>query len=155
MKLFNTLALSGILCLSCQPKTSEPEAKPLSLPIIGTWQLETGTLIEKGDTTITDYSKDRSFIKIINSTHFAFLLHDLNKGKDSTGIFSAGGGRYSLVDDKYIEHLEYCSDRAWEGHDFEFTLSVTEDTFVQRGIEKIESESIDRINIEKYKRVKN
>lgn len=155
MKLFFTLVLAGTLCFSCQPKTSDPEAKPLPLPIIGTWQLETGTLIEKGDTTITDYSKDKSFIKIINATHFAFLLHDLKKGKDSTGIFSAGGGRYTLVDDKYIEHLEYCSDRAWEGHDFEFTISVTEDTFVQRGIEKIESEGIDRINIEKYRRVKN
>jgi hypothetical protein len=32
---------------------------------------------------------------------------------------------------------------------------VTEDSFIQRGIEKIESEGIDRINIEKYKRVKN
>lgn len=155
MKRFHLLVLAGTLCFSCQPKTSEPESGPLPLPIIGTWQLETGTLIEKGDTTVTDYSKDRSFIKIINSTHFAFLLHDLKKGKDSTGIFSAGGGRYTLVDDKYIEHLEYCSDRAWEGHDFEFTLSVTEDTFVQRGIEKIESEGIDRINIEKYRRVKN
>ena len=155
MKRFLSFAMAGIFCFSCQPKTSDPEPKPLLLPIIGTWQLETGTLIEKGDTTVTDYSKDKSFIKIINASHFAFLLHDLNKAKDSTGIFSAGGGRYTLVDDKYIEHLEYCSDRAWEGHDFEFTLTVTDDTFEQRGIEKIESEGIDRINIEKYKRVKN
>jgi hypothetical protein len=155
MKLFYSLALACILAYSCRPKTSDPVTTTLPLPIIGTWQLETGTLIEKGDTTVTDYSKDKSFIKIINSTHFAFLLHDLKKGKDSTGLFSAGGGRYTLVDDKYIEHLEYCSDRAWEGHDFEFTLTVTEDSFIQRGIEKIESEGIDRINIEKYKRVKN
>lgn len=155
MKMILSLALTGILYVSCQPKTTTPEPNSIPLPIIGTWQLETGTLIEKGDTTVTDYSKDKSFIKIINSTHFAFLLHDLKQGKDSTGIFSAGGGRYILVDDKYIEHLEYCSDRAWEGHDFEFTLTVTDDTFIQRGTEKIESEGIDRINIEKYRRVKN
>lgn len=155
MKLILSIALTGILYVSCQPKTTTPESNSIPLPIIGTWQLVTGTLIEKGDTTVTDYSKDKSFIKIINSTHFAFLLHDLKQGKDSTGIFSAGGGRYTLVADKYIEHLEYCSDRAWEGHDFEFTLTVTEDTFIQRGIEKIENEGIDRINIEKYKRVKN
>jgi hypothetical protein len=143
------LLLSTIL-ISCAGKKQESES---SLPLIGTWKLISGTTIEKNDTTITDYTKGLSFIKIINDTHFAFLMHDLTKGKDSTAAFSAGGGRYELKDDKYKENLEYCSDRAWEGNDFDFIIKISNDTLIQRGIEKVESAGVNRINIEKYVRV--
>ena len=63
-----------------------------AMPIVGSWQLISGTLIEKGDTTVTDYTKNKSFIKIINATHFAFLQHDLSKGKNADSSFSSGGG---------------------------------------------------------------
>ncbi|MEO5581670.1 MAG: hypothetical protein ABIR66_03185 [Saprospiraceae bacterium] len=124
------------------------------IPIHGTWQLISGTLIENGDTSITDYTKNISFIKIINASHFAFLQHDLMKGKDSDAVYSSGGGSYSLQDSSYIEHLEYCSDRVWEGNDFKFTIKVKNDTFIQRGVEIVETAGINRINIEKYKKVK-
>ena len=117
----------------------------------GTWKLLSGTLIEKGDTTITDYTKDLSFIKIINDSHFSFLQHDTRK--DSIN-FSAGGGRYELAGNKYTEHLEYCSAKEWEGHDFTFTVTITNDTLIQTGVEKIEAQGIDRINTEKYIRYK-
>jgi hypothetical protein len=94
-----------------------------------------------------------SFIKIINETHFAFLQHNKGKGVDSVAVFVAGGGKYSLKDSTYTEHLEYCSAREWEGHDFTFTITINNDTLVQSGIEKVESEGINRINIEKYVRV--
>lgn len=123
-----------------------------SRPIQGTWKLLTGTLIEKGDTTVTDYTKHLSFIKIMNESHFAFLQHDTRK--DSTN-FSAGGGRYEISGDKYTEHLEYCSAKEWEGHDFNFTVTIKNDTLIQQGVEKIEAQGIDRLNIEKYVRVKN
>ena len=103
---------------------------------------------------MTEYTQTKSFIKVINATHFAFLLHDLAKGKGAEPVFSAGGGRYSLVDSSYTEQLQYCSDRAWEGTDFHFTISIQNDTLVQRGVEKVEKAGIDRINIEKYVRVK-
>jgi hypothetical protein len=137
--------------MSCQEAPKEKTTNN----IIGTWKLLTGTLIEKGDTIITDYTKDKSFIKIINDSHFAFTLHDLDKGKDSvTATFSAGSGKYSFDGKNYTEHLEYCSAREWEGHDFPFTVIITGDTLVQSGVEKIESAGINRINIEKYVRVK-
>jgi hypothetical protein len=123
-------------------------------PIAGTWQLVSGTTIEKGDTVVTQYTGGISFIKVINDSHFAFLLHDLHTGKDSTGVFSAGGGRYTLSDTTYTEHLEYCSDRQWEGHDFPFTITIKGDTLIQRGVEKVESAGISRLNIEKYFRLK-
>ena len=132
------------------------QSKKTSLPITGTWQLLTGTLIEKNDTTVTDYTKDRKFIKVINDTHFAFFGHDLNKGKDSaTAFFSAGGGTYTLKDSAYTEHLEYCNAREWENNSFDFTISINNDTLVQRGIEKIEGTNVNRLNIEKYVRMKN
>lgn len=140
--------------LSCTGKKEGTLSKSTALPIIGTWQLFSATIIEKGDTVTTDYTKNLSFIKIITDTHFAFLQHDINKGKDSTASFSAGGGTYSLTDSVYTEHLAYCSAREWEGHDFTFTLTLKNDTLIQSGIEKIESAGINRINIEKYRRVK-
>lgn len=134
--------------VSCQEKSNKK-------PVEGTWKLLSGTLIEKGDTTVTDYTQGKSFIKIINDTHFAFLLHDLSNGKDSsTAAYSSGGGKYTLVGNDYTEHLEYCTDRAWEGHDFSFKVEIDGDTLVQSGIEKIEKEGINRINIEKYIRLK-
>jgi hypothetical protein len=120
----------------------------------GTWQLISGTIVEKGDTTITDYTKHREMIKIINKTHFSFLNHDLTKGKDSTALFVAGGGRYELNGDQYTEHLEYCSDRVWEGNDFKFTIRIQNDTLLQSGMEKIEGTGVNRMNIEKYVRVR-
>ncbi|HVG14013.1 MAG TPA: hypothetical protein VM935_03595 [Chitinophagaceae bacterium] len=155
MKLLTCLFLSLTL-LACKNETKPVASDPSSrLPLVGTWKLLTGTLIEKGDTTVTDYTKNISFEKIINETHFAFLQHDLNKGKDSAAVFVAGGGRYTLKDSAYTEHLEYCSARNWEGNDFSFTVSLNNDTLIQKGIEKIESEGINRVNIERYTRVKN
>jgi hypothetical protein len=78
----------------------------------------------------------------------------LNKGKDSAKVFVAGGGKYSLTDSLYTEHLEYCSAREWEGNDFNFTVSIKNDTLIQSGIEKIDGIGVNRINIEKYIRVK-
>lgn len=140
--------------ISCTAKNESHITKPTRIPIAGTWQLITGTIIDKGDTAITDYTKNISFIKIINDTHFAFLQHDLNKGKNADSVFASGGGRYSLTDSSYTEHLEYCSDRNWEGNDFTFTINIKNDTLTQSGVEKIDSAGVDRINIEKYVRIK-
>lgn len=142
------LAVISLLLISCQSKNE------VNLPIQGTWKLFSAILIEKGDTSITDYSKKVSFIKIINESHFAFLNHDLNNGKDSTASYSSGGGKYEIKGNKYIEHLEYCTDRAWERHDFEFILEIKNDTLIQTGFEKVVEKGIDRLNIEKYVRLK-
>ncbi|HET9745729.1 MAG TPA: hypothetical protein VFP97_08450 [Chitinophagaceae bacterium] len=141
--------LFPLTIVSCTQESRKGETEPL--PVKGTWKLITGTLIEKGDTTITDYTKNLSFIKIINDSHFSFLQHDTRK--DSVN-FSAGGGRYELRGNNYTEHLEYCSAKEWEGHDFNFTLTISGDTLMQQGVEKIEAQGIDRMNIEKYVRIR-
>lgn len=146
-----SVCLFCILICGCSSK-HQPDGDAKN-PLVGTWRLHTATLIDDGDTTITDYTKNVSFIKIINETHFAFLQHDLGKGKDSAAAFVAGGGSYSLKDSIYTEHLEYCSDRQWEGNDFHFTVVIIDDSLTQYGRETVESAEVDRINIEKYVRV--
>lgn len=147
-------ALIIITLLACQSRTATPQEANAG-GITGTWRLLSGTLIEKGDTTTTDYSKGISFIKIINKSHFAFMQHDLNKGKDSAAVFAAGGGTYTYHDGRYTEHLEYCSAREWEGHQFDFTISIKGDTLVQRAVEAVKEAGINRENIETYVRLSN
>jgi hypothetical protein len=118
----------------------------------GTWRLVSGTTITRGVSSFTDYTKETGMIKIINDTHFAFLKHDLNSPKDSSNHFDAGGGSYTLAGDKYVEHLDYYSDKNWEGKTFSFTVNIRNDTLEQRGIEKVEGAGIDREIIERYVR---
>jgi hypothetical protein len=152
MKRYYSLFLVFLsIVLSCTEKSKKEQGTPDVISVKGTWKLLTGTLIEKGDTVVTDYTTDRSFIKIINDSHFSFLSHTLRK---DTTDFSAGGGSYTLNGNNYTEHLEYCSAKEWEGHDFSFTVTINNDTLTQSGVEKIEAQGIDRINTEKYIRVK-
>ena len=139
-----------VLLFSCQSGNS-PEKPQEANPLIGTWKLIEGRLTENGQTTVTGYTGDTSFIKVINPTHFAFLQHDSKK--DSTGFFSAGGGHYTLQDSIYTEHLEYCNARSWEEHAFPFTVKIKGDTLIQSGVEKIDSLGINRVNTEVYIKV--
>ena len=127
---------------------------PSKIRLNGTWRLVSGTTITKGVSTVTDYTKDSKFIKIINDDHFAFLKHDINSPKDSSNHFDAGGGAYTLDGDKYTEHLDFYSDRNWEGKPFQFTVSISNDTLTQRGQEKVEGAGVDREIIERYVREK-
>ena len=142
------------LLVSCNAPSSKTEKKNADVAIEGTWELISGTAIVKDDTTFTDYTKGQKMIKIINATHFAFLRHDLNKGKDSSAVFDSGAGRYTLTGDQYTEYLDYCNYREWEGHSFNFKVSVKNDTLIQSGTEKVEEAGVDRVIVEKYTRVK-
>ncbi|GAB2567996.1 hypothetical protein [Spirosoma areae] len=120
------------------------------VPLIGTWELISATTTEK-DTTFSTFDPSRKMIKIINSTHFAFLNHTIRKDT-TTAPFSAGGGVYTLVDSIYTEHLDYFTDKAWENHTFQFAVKITGDTLIQQGIEKVDKLGIDRVIVETYKR---
>jgi hypothetical protein len=144
------LVLLATMLSACAPQATHQS--PAALPLVGTWKLIRATHIEKGDTVVTDKTKGVSFIKIINDTHFAFLQHGLAKA-GGPADFVAGGGRYTLADSLYTEQLEYCSAREWEGNVFAFTVTIQGDTLVQRGIEKVASAGVNRVNIEQYVRV--
>jgi hypothetical protein len=154
MKLLTGTMIFLALLSSCESKQqNEPVAVPVN-PMIGTWELVSGETIQGKDTTVTDYTKGKKFIKIINGAHFAFVGHDLAKGKDSLAFYTSGAGTYTLTDSSYTEHLAFCSDRAWEGNDFSFHVLIRNDSLTQTGIEKIEKLGVDRLNIERYVRLK-
>jgi hypothetical protein len=150
LKLFS-LAIAATFLFSCDTKTKTDDQ---SIDIKGTWQLITGTTITKGVSVVTDYTKNQKFLKIRNNTHFAFFTHNINTPKDSTNHFDAGGGAYTLTGNKYTEHLDFYSDKNWEGKSFDFTITFKNDTLIQTGLEKVEKENIDRTIIERYVKVK-
>ena len=164
MKKLSGFIVNGMMLCSLAvllPHRKPPQMTPPRLhqlaetpsPIEGTWKLVSATTIIKQDTTVTDYTKGQEMIKVINGSHFAFLRHDMNQGKD-TAIFGAGGGTYTLSGDKYTELLQYCNERGWEGHTFTFTVSIKEDTLLQTGVENLPKEGVDQYIIEKYVRMK-
>ena len=150
MKLLIGFILSVMLLTSCNTDKKENKTS-----IIGTWELISATSTEK-DSTFSTFNPKLKMIKIINPTHFAFFSHDLNQGKDSTtAAYSAGGGAYTLIDSNYTEHLEYFNSREWENHTLDINIKIYNDTLTQKGVEKLEKLGIDRIIVEKYKKVKN
>ena len=152
MKRFLTLSVGilGLLGACSSPDNEKTSATKSELQ--GTWELVSETKIEKGDTSFTPAAKNQRMIKIINGTHFAFVRHDLNHGKDSAAMFVAGAGTYTLNGNRYQENLDFCSFREWENHSFGFEVNISNDTLIQHGREKIESLGIERIIIEKYVR---
>ena len=154
MKLRITCLTLFIAFYSCQSKNNTDQPAVPANPMIGTWELISGTTIQGKDTTVTDYTKSKKFLKIINATNFAFVGHDLTKGKDSLAFYTSGAGTYTLADSLYTEHLQFCSDRAWEGNDFAFTILIQNDTLTQTGVEKVDKIGVNRLNIERYARLK-
>lgn len=150
MKQLSIVLAGFLLVVSCN--SNKASQQPLAIE--GSWQLLGATTIQNGDTTNSVNAATEKMVKIINATHFAFLRHDVNKGKDSTAVYSSGGGAYTLNGNQYTEQLEYCSAREWEGHRFEFTVSINGDTLLQTGIEKIDSLGINRTIVEKYIRIR-
>lgn len=153
-RLFAPVAFALLLnaCASAPEKNSGPEEN--ALDITGTWHYLSSTTIQDGDTSSTIYGKDQEGMKTITDTHFTFLLRDKNNGADSAASFVAGGGRVSLEGNKYIEFLDYCNYREWEGSRFEFEVELKGDTLIQKGAERVESLNVERTIIETYLRAK-
>ncbi len=143
------LALMG-----CSKPGETNENQKVTHPIVGTWKLLSSQTIKAEDTIFTDFTKGQEMIKIINDSHFAFLRHDLNKGQDSSAIYVAGGGTYTIDENKYTENLQYLNFREWEGNTFHFDIDIENDSLTQTGVERIEDLNIDQIIIEKYVRMK-
>ncbi|MFA6248451.1 MAG: hypothetical protein WC615_16040 [Mucilaginibacter sp.] len=151
MKLLRLLPLAVIAFAACSPKTpATPDTPPTASPMEGTWKLVSAVTVTKGD-TVKDYPvPNQEMIKVLNATHFAFMRHDLSKGKGKDATYTAGGGTYDFKGDKYTEHLAYLNARDWEGRSFDFTVQFKHDTLIQKGIEKIDSLNINHEIIETY-----
>ncbi len=145
MRRFFVCFILFFLCFSCAEKSKNQS-------IVGSWELLSAR-IHKGDSSYSSVQANEKLIKIFNTTHFAFLRHDVNKGKDSLPVFVAGGGEYTLENNIYTEYVEFLNYREWEGKVFEFNASIANDTLTISGIEKVEELGVDHKIIEVYKRL--
>jgi len=151
-----TLSIFAItLCFACSQKPKNTTNLPEEY--LGTWQLISSDYHSK-DTIQSNMIEGQEMMKIITSTHFAFFLHDLKQGTDSTNVaYMSGGGKVAYKNGEYTENLEYCTAREWENHSFSFKLKLRGDTLIQQGIEKLEDLGLGDENlllIEKYIKVK-
>ncbi len=121
--------------ISCGGNTKRDLSKLSQIPIVGTWQLITGTHIEKGDTVVTDTQKKYLSLKSSTILILLFCSMILVKGRILQLPFFTCGGSYSLNDSLYTENLEYCSAREWEGNDFSFQIAIKNDTLIQSGVD--------------------
>ncbi len=117
--------------------------------IEGTWKMIYAEINENDSLKIKDLSHT-SFIKIINSNHFAFFNQDNN----STKNFYGGGGSYTLKGNHYVEVLNYTGVEALKNHEFPFTIQIKGDTLIQKGLEEVKKAGIKREILEKYIRIK-
>jgi len=146
--------LTFLLCIHFLSSCTSDKKKESSIQIQGTWRLVSSTIIDKGKSTFTDYTKGQAMIKIINDTHFAFLKHNLSPDKEGKYGFDAGGGKYTLTGGQYVESLDYYNDKNWEGKTFNFKVEIKNDTLIQTGIEKVEKAGVHRTITERYLRIK-
>ena len=77
MKNFTGCVCILFILMSCETKVHTNELKQAGNPIIGTWLLISGTTIQKTDTTVTDYTKNKKFIK--TALAFAAVSHQTSK----------------------------------------------------------------------------
>lgn len=153
MKYLPLIAITMASLISCNPK-KEPSTAAATSPLTGTWKLISAKSIKNKDTVTTAPVAGQETIKMFNDSYFAFFTHDLKHGADSPAVFGSGSGTYTLVNDVYSEHLEYCSYREWEDKDFSFTMQIKKDTIIQNGIEKIDSLNINHEIVETYVRIR-
>lgn len=144
----------GLLIAGCNKEIipKEPELSPSEeeiSPIQGTWKMTYAEIRENDSVQVKDLSST-DFIKIINSSHFAFF----NQERETQENFTAGGGTYTFDGSKYEENLDFINFVDYRGHTFSFEVEIKGDSLIQQGYEKIEASGVDRYILEKYIRIK-
>ncbi len=141
MRQICVVIIALITCVSCQNKSSKNA-------IEGTWKLIYAET-KQGDSIQLKSFSNTDFIKIINSSHFAFI----NQDYETVENFYSGGGTYTYQENQYVETLSYTSVELMRNHEFPFTVRISGDTLIQTGIEDIKAAGIKREITEKYIKV--
>lgn len=150
MKLFTILSIIILVFGSCnhEKENSLSNVEISKKEIIGTWKLIYADIKENDSLTVKDMTKS-DFVKIINSTHFAFFNQDI----DNAEGFYGGGGSYLLEGDNYTETLNFFGEEVYRGQSFQFTVEINGDTLIQSGLEEVKEANIKRYITEKYIRI--
>jgi hypothetical protein len=88
----------------------------------GTWELVSGQPLPDG-------ARD---VKMLSGGHFMFAAYDAASGRP----LYAAGGTYRLDGERYVEHVDFASDKiapGLVGREQAFTVERDGDTFTQRG----------------------
>jgi uncharacterized protein YlbG (UPF0298 family) len=132
------LLIIGVSCQNKSPRNA----------IEGTWKLIYAET-KQGDSIQIKALSNTDFIKIINSSHFAFI----NQDYENIEKFYSGGGTYTYQENQYVETLSYTSVELIRNHEFPFTVRIKGDTLIQTGIERVKGAGIKRELTEKYIKV--
>jgi len=145
---------AAFVCLLLFWSCVATENKSAPQTLQGTYRLLESTTIKGNDTLYQKQDTSKvEMIKMFNATRFSFFNHDRTQGKDSTALFVSGAGRYNLTGDVYVEHLDFCNFREWEGKTFHFTLKQQGDTLIQEGVEELPELGVKQFIIEKYLKI--
>lgn len=115
-KLIVVLTLMAIPCIFCQEK---------ALNIQGAWKLVYQKMTTPYNTNINPLENIE--IKIFSKSYFSF-------GCQGTEGASAGGGKYTLEGNKYVESIIYFPDPTYINREITFTIEMKNDTLYQYGI---------------------
>jgi hypothetical protein len=115
-KLFGLLALITILFLSCKNE---------SLNIQGAWEMVYQNF-SSPDTTIVN-SFHRPQIKLFSKSYFSF-------GSQENEGCQAGGGKYTLEGNKYVESIIYFTESSYVDRKLTFSMEFKNDTLYQYGV---------------------
>ena len=150
MKLFTVLSILILVFGSCnyEKEKSLRNVVESNNEIIGIWKLVYTDIKENDSLTVKDMTKS-DFVKIINSTHFAFF----NQDHDDASGFYGGAGSYKLEGNQYTETLNFFGEEVYRGQSFQFTVEIKGDTLIQSGLEEVKEANIKRYITEKYIRV--
>lgn len=97
--------------------------------LVGTWELVSFAYTTGDSTTRGDTTQMRS-LKILNSTHFAWLTI----APGGARFVGAGSGRYQVHDSTYTEASQYASQADHVGQTYQFRFRVEDDRWYHTGM---------------------
>jgi hypothetical protein len=114
--LFRLLGLITILFVSCKKE---------SVNIQGAWEMVYQKFTSPDTSIINNFHRPQ--IKIFSKSYFSF-------GSQENDGCQAGGGRYTLEGNKYIESIIYFTESSYVDRKLTFTLEFKNDTLYQYGV---------------------
>ncbi len=116
----------------CIPDVSAQHLSSAEHPLQGAWKLifQRSVFETQIDTTLKRGERfpGGDQIKILTSTHFAFG----RQSEDGENV-SAGGGRYRVEGDTYIEMIEYHTTGALVGQEIPFSWEIKDGLWYHQG----------------------
>ena len=133
-------------------------------PLEGAWELVDAQYTPADAAFSLDKTRQ---IKILTSTHWAFLSQDRSPAAPATGgdaaqsaaasTFAAGGGTYKLDGDTYTEHIEFFAAPKFVGTSIIFKIKWDGDEWVQTGTLPLKALGLSDHDValqERYRRIK-